>query len=118
VTWTFFPSESLILQSVVTPPPPSLAREQPVPAGRARRILRAGWLWVAWLLVGAFFASGTLLLIVRYGVMPRVDELRPRLEEIASRALKAPVTIGRIEASWHAFNPHLVLSTVRVTGPG
>ena len=57
-----------------------------------------------------------MLLIVRYAVMPRVDELRPRIEQIASRALKVPVTISRIEASWQGFNPYLVLSDVRVTG--
>ncbi|MBC8118800.1 MAG: hypothetical protein H7X75_04385, partial [Burkholderiaceae bacterium] len=34
----------------------------------------------------------------------------------ASRSLKVPVTIRRIEASWHGFNPYLVLSDVRVIG--
>ena len=78
--------------------------------------MRTAWRSLAWLVVGTFFVCGTLLLIVRYAVMPRVDELRPRIEQIASRALKAPVTISRIEASWHGFNPYLVLSDVRVMG--
>ena len=84
--------------------------------GGARRVLHLAWLWLAWSIVGLFFFSGTLLLIVRYAVMPRADELRPRVEQIASRALKAPVTIGRIEASWHGFNPYLVLSDVGLLG--
>ena len=58
--------------------------------------------------------AGALLLLVRYVAMPRVDELRPRIEQMASRAVKAPVTIGRIDASWRGLNPHLVLRDVRV----
>jgi uncharacterized protein (TIGR02099 family) len=71
---------------------------------------------LAWTLVALFFIAGALLLAVRYVAMPRVDELRPRIEQIASRALNAPVTIGRIEASWRGFNPHLVLGGVSVAG--
>ena len=67
--------------------------------------MRTAWQSLAWLVVGTFFVCGTLLLIVRYAVMPRVDELRPRIEQIASRALKAPVTISRIEASWTDSTP-------------
>lgn len=71
---------------------------------------------LGWSLVALFFLCGALLLVVRYAVMPRADEFRPRVEQIASRALKAPVTIGRIEASWRGFKPHLVLHDVRITG--
>ena len=63
-----------------------------------------------------FFLGGALLLAVRYVAMPRVDDFRPRIEQIASRALKTPVTIGRIEASWRGFNPHLALISVTVAG--
>ncbi len=73
---------------------------------------------LAWTLVALFFAAGALLLAVRYVAMPRVDELRPRIEQVASRLLKVPVTIGSIEASWRGFNPHLALSDVRVAGAG
>ena len=50
-----------------------------------------------------FFVAGALLLAVRYVAMPRVDEIRPRIEQMASRAVKAPVTIGRIDASWRGL---------------
>ena len=81
---------------------------------RARRGLRLAWLTLAWTFVALFFIAGALLLVVRYVAMPRVDEMRPRLEQIASRAVKAPVTIGRIDASWQGLNPHLALRDVRV----
>ena len=81
-----------------------------------RRVLHFAWVSLAWSLVALFFVGGTLLLVVRYAVMPRADEFRPRVEQIASRALKAPVTIGRIEASWRGFNPHLAFSDVTIAG--
>ena len=82
----------------------------------SRRALRFVWISVAWTLVPLFFLGGTLLLATRYVVMPRVDELRPRIEQMASRVLKTPVTIGRIEASWRGFNPHLALNGVSIAG--
>ena len=81
---------------------------------RARRGLRFAWLSLAWTLVAIFFVAGALLLIVRYVAMPRVDQLRPRIEQMASRAVKVPVTIGRIDASWRGLNPYLVLRDIRV----
>ena len=81
---------------------------------RGRRGLRFVWLSLAWTLVAIFFAAGALLLAVRYVAMPRVDQMRPRIEQMASRAVKAPVTIGRIDASWRGLNPHLMLRDVRV----
>ena len=81
-----------------------------------RRALHFAGVSLAWSLVALFFVCGTLLLVVRYAVMPRADDFRPRVEQIASRALKAPVTIGRIEASWRGFNPHLAFSDVAIAG--
>ena len=42
--------------------------------------------------------------------------MRPRIESIASAALKAPVSIGRIDASWQGLNPALALTDVRIMG--
>ncbi len=81
---------------------------------RARRGLRLAWLSLAWAFVALFFIAGALLLVVRYVAMPRIDQMRPRIEQIASRAVKAPVTIGRIDASWEGLNPQLALRDVRV----
>ena len=48
----------------------------------------------------------------------RASTAAPALEQTASRLFKAPVSIGRIDASWRGFNPHLTLSDIRVTGDG
>ena len=98
---------------------PNLTERAEAPrTSRRRRVLRLGWISLAWTLVALFFIAGALLLGVRYVAMPRVDELRPRIEQTASRLLKAPVTIGRIDASWRGFKPQLALKDVRVAGAG
>ena len=71
---------------------------------------------LGWLLVTTFFAFGLLLLALRYWLLPDINAMRPRIEAIASSALKAPVTIGRIEASWHGLNPVLALDDVKLSG--
>lgn len=70
-----------------------------------------------WSLVAAYFAFGTLLLFTRYVLLPSVDDWRPQLQALTSRALNAQVTIGRIDAGWRAFNPHLALDDVVLAGP-
>ncbi|HTN50459.1 MAG TPA: YhdP family protein [Burkholderiaceae bacterium] len=66
--------------------------------------------------VGGFFAFGLLLLALRYWILPDIDAMRPRIESIASAVLRAPVTIGRIEARWQGVNPALALTDVRIMG--
>jgi uncharacterized protein (TIGR02099 family) len=83
----------------------------------ALRLVHTGLRVAFWTLVTAYFAFGALLLVTRYAVMPRIDSLRPQIEAIASRAVQGQVTIGRIDAGWRAFNPHLALNDVRISGP-
>jgi uncharacterized protein (TIGR02099 family) len=83
----------------------------------ALRVVRQSVKVAFWALVAAYFAFGALLLATRYVVLPRIDHWRPQIQEIASRALRGQVTIGRIEAGWRGVNPHLALTDVRVTGP-
>jgi uncharacterized protein (TIGR02099 family) len=83
----------------------------------ALRAVRATLRFAFWSLVAAYFAFGALLLVTRYYVLPRIDQWRPQIEDIASRAVKGTVTMARIEAGWRGFNPHLSLDDVQVTGP-
>ena len=53
----------------------------------ALRAVRATLLVAFWSLVAAYFAFGLLLLVTRYYVLPRIDNWRPQIENIASRAL-------------------------------
>jgi uncharacterized protein (TIGR02099 family) len=85
-------------------------------AGVVRALLLSLKTVVALLLVG-YFAFAALLLVTRYVVMPRIDEARPWLEQRASRAIGAPLTIGYIDAGWRGVNPRLTLRDLRITGP-
>ncbi|MCL2830523.1 MAG: TIGR02099 family protein [Betaproteobacteria bacterium] len=67
----------------------------------------------AFLLV-VYFVFAISILVLRYAILPTVDNHR---EEIAARigeTLGLPVTIGRIESSWHALSPDLILFDVRL----
>lgn len=82
----------------------------------ALRVLQLTLRALGWGLVACFFAFGMLLLALRYWLLPDINAMRPRIESIASAALKAPVTIGRVDASWQGLNPALALNDVRITG--
>ncbi len=60
----------------------------------ALRAVRTTLRFAFWSLVAAYFAFGALLLVTRYYVLPRIDQWRPQIEGIASRALKGTVTDG------------------------
>ncbi|MGZ9031430.1 MAG: YhdP family phospholipid transporter, partial [Burkholderiaceae bacterium] len=83
----------------------------------ALRVVRGTLRTAFWSLVAAYFAFGSLMLVTRYYVLPRVDQWRPEIERVASRMLKGQVAIGRLEAGWRGFNPHLSMDDVQITGP-
>lgn len=83
---------------------------------RALNALKLTLRLLGWGLVACFFAFGMVLLALRYWLLPDIDAMRPKIEGIASQALSAPVTIGRIEASWRGLNLALALNDVRITG--
>ncbi len=91
----------------------TIARRYGLPALRALHFaLRA----LGWTLLALFFAFGLLVLALRYWLLPDIDAMRPRIEQMTSTALNAPVSIGRIEASWRRLNPVLALTDVTVQG--
>ncbi|WP_245598131.1 YhdP family protein [Ottowia thiooxydans] len=52
--------------------------------------------------------------VLHWIIVPRIDEFRPRLEQMASRAASTPVTIGAIEAESNGLVPSISLRDVRV----
>ncbi len=60
------------------------------------------------------FASLAVLawLILHWGILPRIDEWRPRVEREATRAIGAPVNIGRIAVRSGSWVPAFELSDV------
>ncbi|MGV8805142.1 MAG: YhdP family protein [Polaromonas sp.] len=80
---------------------------------------RLRWIAVAlrWLL--GLLALAWLLLALSLGVLhgwivPRIDALRPRLEQSASQALGVPVRIGQITAQSSGLTPTFELRDVRL----
>ncbi|MBP7958203.1 MAG: TIGR02099 family protein, partial [Ottowia sp.] len=65
------------------------------------------------LLLLMLLAAATL----HWVIVPRIDELRPRLQQLASRAIGAPVHIGLIEAHSNGLVPSVALRDVRVLDP-
>ena len=87
---------------------PALAFAQASPV--ARRLWR-GLLWSA---LGVYFGFVALVLVLRYSILPGIENYRPMLEQLASRNLGQAVRIGRIEASWAGINPDLTLLDVSI----
>ena len=69
-------------------------------------LVRAFWL--------LYFGFVVLVLVLRYSVLPHIEDYRADIERLASRELGLAVSIGRIEASWEGINPDLSLLDVRV----
>ena len=55
--------------------------------------------------------------VLHWGIVPRIDSWRPWLQEQASRAVGAPVTIGAIRVESNALIPAVVLLDVQVQDP-
>jgi len=61
---------------------------------------------VFWLLLGAVWAT------MHWLIVPRIDQFRPQLEALATRALGVPVRLGAIVASSNGLVPSFELSDV------
>ncbi len=75
-----------------------------------RRLWRA-LVWGFWLV---YFGFVVLVLVLRYSILPHIENYRADIERMTSEGLGQSVSIGRIEASWDGINPDLTLLDVRV----
>ncbi len=69
------------------------------------------------LAVIAYFLFCGLFLILRYGVLPNIDHYKGEVEQMATRAIGQPVSIGAIRASWHGLQPYLAFTNVVIRDP-
>ena len=65
----------------------------------------------------AYGVAATGMLIVRFWVLPHVNEWRPQIEQRLSTALDAQVTIDQISGGWSGLNPTLSLQNFRLVSP-
>lgn len=91
------------------------ARFSPRPA---LRLAKHGTLWLyrvvtAALLVVALVLGGSVLLL-RYWILPNIDEYREEIAGAISRAAHQRITIGAVEGRWVGFRPRLVIRDLRV----
>ncbi len=59
-------------------------------------------------------ACSTLLLVLRYWVLPNVERYHDFITVSVSKAIAQPVFIGKIEADWDGVRPHLLFTDVRI----
>ncbi|MGI4985699.1 MAG: YhdP family phospholipid transporter, partial [Janthinobacterium lividum] len=100
------------------PSDPADSSRSPPPANerapnRGLRFLLRALLGLALVL---YFGVGTAVLALRYGILPHIDAFRPRIEAAASKALRAPVHIGRLDARWPSLSPEITVSGLQVQG--
>lgn len=79
-----------------------------------RRLLRVA----AWLGFAAYVAIAILVLVMRFAVLPRIDDYRGDIERALSESLKRPVTIGAIDGHWIGLRPTLRIHRVGIQDTG
>lgn len=75
---------------------------------------RKAWRLALWFGGIVYFVFIGLALVLRYSILPNIEDYRGDIERMASQALSQSVTIGRIDASWRGINPDLALQDVRI----
>ena len=73
--------------------------------------------WTVRVVVGVLLLLALAWMVLHWLIVPRADELRPRLAQWASTALAAPVTIGAVRAESNGLVPTLSLHEVQVHDP-
>ena len=73
--------------------------------------------WVTRLVGVAFVLLILAAIVLHWVIVPRIDEFRPRLESLATRALSVPVTIGALRAESNGLVPTVSLHNVQVHDP-
>lgn len=64
--------------------------------------------------LGLLLVFGTGILLLRYWILPDIDQYRPRLVQTLSQTLGQPVSIGSISADWVGLRPRLVLHHLQI----
>ncbi|TAK90390.1 MAG: TIGR02099 family protein [Burkholderiaceae bacterium] len=81
---------------------------------RLFRYLRRALRWAVWLVLAGYLVFAVLLLILRYAILPHIDDYRPQIEMTVSRAIGLTVHIDDVDANWSGLQPSLTLKDVTV----
>ncbi|MBE0628061.1 MAG: Flp pilus assembly complex ATPase component TadA, partial [Burkholderia vietnamiensis] len=66
--------------------------------------------------IGVYFVASGAFLGLRYVVLPRIDEFRPRIERAVSDKLHAQLSIGRLSPHWSGMQPGVEVTNLTVRG--
>src|SRR5437879_13039324 len=66
---------------------------------------------LAWI---AFFVFATLLLALRFWLLPDIERYRGEIVAAIERSVGLPIKIGGIEAGWLGLHPRISLSDVQL----
>ncbi|MFZ1712234.1 MAG: DUF3971 domain-containing protein, partial [Nitrosomonas sp.] len=69
----------------------------------------AGWVGLCLILL-----ASTVLLSLRYWILPNIDDYREEIATLISRTAQQIIRIDGIEANWDGLRPHLLMHGVRV----
>ncbi|WP_395067059.1 YhdP family protein [Paraburkholderia silvatlantica] len=61
-----------------------------------------------------YFIVSVLLLGLRYGVLPYVDNFRPRIEQLVSSKIHAEFRIGKLAPHWSGFQPGIDITDLTI----
>ncbi len=80
--------------------------------------MRASSLWTTraliWSTIVAGIGCATVILSLRYWLLPNIDAYRDDIAAAVSRAANAHITIGRISAEWEGMRPRFKVEQVSV----
>lgn len=66
------------------------------------------------LLLALYFLSAFVFLMMRYVLLPQVEQYKPEVEQFVSQQIGRPVKIARLQASWQGLNPYIALRDLRI----
>lgn len=66
--------------------------------------------------LGSYFVASATLLGLRYVVLPRIDDFRPRIERFVSAKLHAQLSIGKLSPYWSGMQPGVEVTHLTIRG--
>ena len=84
----------------------------PFAPSRGLRLWAAVTRWILWVVMAIGLLFGATWGLLHAVIVPRIEDFRPRLESLASKALGMPVQVGRISAQSSGFIPTFEMANV------
>lgn len=66
--------------------------------------------------IGTYFVACGTFLGLRYVLLPRIDEFRPRIERAVSDKLHAQLSIGKLSPHWSGMQPGVEVTHLTIRG--